>query len=62
LSKPRTTVDRTDTEAWESERNRVAWNLPLGVKPAPSKPIREMEREPEREALSGAADKVAERG
>jgi hypothetical protein len=34
-------VDRTEAEKWESERNRVAWNLPRGVEPDPSKRISE---------------------
>ena len=37
LSEPRATVDRTEAEEWESERNRVAWNLPRVAAPAPSK-------------------------
>lgn len=38
MSELRTTVDRTEAKEWESERNRVAWNLPRGMGPTPSKP------------------------
>jgi hypothetical protein len=58
LSEPRTTVDRTEAEKWESERNRVAWNLPRGVAPAPSKRISEAvgKSQDSREAVENAAD------
>jgi hypothetical protein len=57
LSEIRTTVDRTEAEQWESERNRVAWNLPLGAGPAPSKRIYEAvgESQDSRDALENAA-------
>ena len=34
-------VDRTETEAREWERNRVAWNLPHEVRAAPAEPMRQ---------------------
>ena len=37
MSEPRTTVDQTEVETSESERNRVAWNLPRGARAAPSR-------------------------
>jgi hypothetical protein len=57
LSEPRTTVDRTGAEAWESERNRVAWNLPRSVEAAPSKPTHETARE--RQGSRDVANKEA---
>jgi hypothetical protein len=56
LSEPRTTVDRTEAETWESERNRVAWNLPRGAGPAPSKQGYEAESQDSRDAMESAAD------
>lgn len=41
LSGARTSADRTQDEAREWERNRVAWNLPREVRAAPSNPLRE---------------------
>jgi hypothetical protein len=60
LSDPRTTVDQTEAEAWESERNRVAWNLPRGVGPVPSKPPHETAKKPRQ--LTDATDQVAKDG
>jgi hypothetical protein len=58
LSEPRTMVDRTEAEKWESERNRVAWNLPRGVEPDPSKRISEAvgTSQGSRDAAESAAD------
>jgi len=58
LSEPRTTVDRTEAEKCESERNRVAWNLPRGAGPAPSKRGYEAvaETQDSRDAMESAAD------
>lgn len=41
LSRIRTTVDRTEAEAREWERDRVAWNLPRDPRRAPVKPAPE---------------------
>ena len=35
------TVERTEAEEWEVERNRVAWNLPRDAGPPASKPPNE---------------------
>ena len=56
MSETRTTVDRTEAEQWESERNRVAWNLPRGAGPAPSKQGYEAESQDSRDAMESAAD------
>jgi hypothetical protein len=60
LNEPRTTVDRTEVEEWELERNRVAWNLPRGVRPATSKRTHETARESQ--DSRGATTNVAEDG
>ena len=58
LSEPRTTVDLTEADTWESERNRVAWNLPRGVGAAPSERVSEAvgESQDPRDAVENAAD------
>jgi len=60
LSRPRATVERTEGDARESERNRVAWNLPHAARPASSKPTHETPTE--WRELPDETDRVAEDG
>jgi hypothetical protein len=58
LSEGRTTVDRTEPDAREWERDRVAWNLPRKPSVTSSKPAREaqMDRRELRDSTEGAAE------
>jgi len=57
LSGLRATVDRTEVEAREWERNRAAWNLPLDPKVAEASPSEETPeaRRERRESAEGKA-------